>query len=357
MKVLLFVAFALVLHVLVESYDSKVPVTEATIAFHINVRKSNVDLLSRFLSRLYHAKNLYLVHYAPPLEAQHYKQYFRRDNVHHRNADPFVENGVSEVINILDGMGFFLDREDYLSPDRRSFDYYVHCSPDYYPLLNPTHMRRVLSYPKEEYPPPNFLHFFHESQLPFFSTEINHAYLDFSLSFNRSLPLSTKLHSLGIVHPDANKRILHIPRATKRLVVNHDFVKLAVDSALSKRLLLALGDTSHVDERFFAALVANNQLDIGKVVRSTSLHCVNSRAIDTPVEKALPNDTLRPVTVEFLQKTSEPCLFAGPFTKRNIRTLRQIDKQLLIPPGTQGKPDGIGYHDLVYEKLRSTITS
>ncbi|PXF40504.1 hypothetical protein BWQ96_09785 [Gracilariopsis chorda] len=357
MKLLLFLALTLALQELVESYNSKVPLAEATIAFHVNVGKSNVDLLSRFLSRVYHAKNLYLVDYAPPLEAKNYEMYFRRDNIHHRGADPFVENGVSEVINILDGMSFFLDREDVLSSGNRSFDYYIHCTPDYYPVVNPTHMRRVLSYAKEEYPPPNFLHFFHESQLPLFSTEINHAYLDFALAFNRSLPLSTELHSLGIIHPDANKRVFRFPRATKRLVVNHDFVKLAVDSALSKRLLMALGDTSHVDERFFAALVANNNLDIGKVIRSTSLQCVNSRAIDTPVEKSLPDYSPKPITVEFLHKTSEPCLFAGPFMKRDTHLFRRIDKEFLIPPGTQGKPDGIGYHDLVYEKLRATITS
>ncbi|CAN8070717.1 unnamed protein product [Agarophyton chilense] len=335
--------------------QSNLPQAEAKIAFHVNVRQSNVAFLRRFLNRIYHKDNLYLVDYSPPLQSDAYADILAKENVHHRTADPFVENGVSEVINILDGMAFFLDREENLGVPGNSFDYYVHCTPDYYPVLNPTHMRKVLSFDPEEYPPPNFVHFFHESQLPFFAGEINRVAFDFSLSFNRTLPHTTELYQMNIVHPDYKKRRMVLPRAVKRFVVNHNFVELATDSILSKRLLLTLGDTSHVDERFFAALVANNKKDIGIVIHTTSLQCVNSIAIDTAVKDSLPDFSPNPITIEFLQRTAEPCLFAGPFANANDVVLTNIDKELLIPPGTQGKPIGLGYHDKVYEILQELI--
>ncbi|KAI0566236.1 hypothetical protein FGB62_11g356 [Gracilaria domingensis] len=338
------------------SPERSLPQAEATIAFHVSVRQSNVAFLPRFLNRIYHKDNLYLVDYAPPLQSDDFVGLPNTQNVYHRIADPFVENGVSEVINILDGMAFFLDREENLDLSGNSFDYYIHCTPDYYPVMNPAHMRQVLSTENVEQSPPNYIHFFHDSQLPFFAKEINRVVFDFSLSFNRSLPYGTKLYAMGITHPDYKKRIMEFPRAVKRFVVNHAFVKLATDSMLSKRLLMTLGDTEHVDERFFAALVANNKAEIGKVIHTTSLQCVNSNAMDTIVKDALPDFTPKPITIDFLRNTSQPCLFAGPFPKANDAILTKIDKELLIPPGTQGKPNGVGYHDHVYEKLQKLIT-
>lgn len=331
----------------------KFPSREATIAFHISVKQSNLAFLHSLLTHLYHPRNFYLIDYQLPLQPQQHEQKFHYQNVHHRAAAPFTENGVSEVINTLDGMAYFLDYEHNLDNNNtNAFDYYICTTPDYYPVLNPTHMRNLLSFPPHRYPPPNFMHFFHNSQLPLFTHEIKKVYVDLSLTFNDTLPFNTPLHRVKSRHPYFRSSTLNIPRASKRFVVNHEFVKMAVDSVPSKRLLLKLADTSHVDERFFATLIANSKKQIGKLVRTTSLQCINSIAMDLNVNnKSMPNYHPAPITIQFLENTREPCLFAGPFNNPTNWLFRQIDKRMHIPPGTHGKLKGRGYHDFVYDNL------
>lgn len=333
-----------------------VPTSEATIAFHITITAPQLPLLRRFLTRIYHSGNLYLLDFAPPLSPHLYSS---SPNVHHRAADPYVENGVSEVINVLDGMAYFLDREVALGPGK-AFDYYVHCTPADYPTVSPVRMRQLLGFAASRPSPPNFFHYAHESQLPLFRTEVDKVYYDFSLTFNRSLPLDGGLVTNGLYHPDHSRRRQALRRAEKHFVVNRAYVKLAVDSIISKRLLMSLGDASHVFENFFGSLAVNAGSDVGELVRSTSLRCTNSNALDAKVSQVLPPYTPRSPGVDFLRGTQEPCLFTGPFSAELASSLTvrdSIDSELLIAPGTQGKPSGRGYHLTVYENLRRVLNA
>lgn len=330
------------------------PSSEATIAFHVSVTESQLPLLQRFFSRIYHPRNLYLVTFAPPLSARRHAWRAPGRNVHFRAADPYVEHGVSEVINVLDGMVYFLDREDALSR-KKSFDYYIHCTPTDYPVVTPAHMRAILGFAREHAHPPSFFHFADESQLPSFRSEIDRVYFDYSLTFNRSLTLEEGLDTHNNYHPDYKRRTHHISRTEKHFVAHRNYVKFAADSMLSKRLLMSLGDASHVFERFFGSLASNAGLAVGNVIRSTSLHCTRFSDNDRVVNHILPRFVSTPPSVEFLRRSVEPCLFTGPFRvdePQNLSIRDQIDKELLIAPGTQGKPDGPSHHTRVYEKLK-----
>lgn len=331
------------------------PTSEATIAFHVTVSEAQLPLLKRFLSRIYHPDNLYLIDYAYPLSPRHHAWWLSGSNVHHRAADPYVEDGVSEVINILDGMGYFLDREAALG-SAQSFNYFIHCTPADYPVVTPPRMRALLGFASDHASRPNFFHFAHESQLPLFKSEIDRVYYDFSLSFNRSLTLEEGLETNNYYHPDNGRRATHISRTEKHFVVNHAYVKLATDSMLAKRLLMSLGDASHVFERFFGSLAEASNDRIGKLIRSTSLRCTNFNDLDRVVNHILPVYKPKAPNVNFLLRTTEPCLFTGPFradesTSMSVRD--GIDMELLIAPGTQGKPEGPSYYAKVYQNLKN----
>lgn len=333
------------------------PDREATIAFHVTITATQLPLLSRFLTRIYHPKNLYLLDFAPPLTARRYSS---SANVHHRVADPYVEHGVSKVINVLDAMAYFLDRETALGTGK-SFDYFMHCTPSDYPTVTPKHMRRLLGFAARQPSPPNFFHFAHGSQLPLLhKNEIDKVYYDFSLTFNKTLSLKKGLATKGLFHPDHSRRTMPVSRTEKHFVVGHAYVKLATDSILAKRLLMSLGDASHVFENFFGTLAANSGDFAGRLIRSTSLRCINTNALEMQVAHTLPVYTPRLPSIEFLRGTREPCLFAGPFTTESpigLQVRDQIDKDLLIEPSTQGKPAGRGYHLSVFENLKRALDS
>lgn len=340
------------------AYAEVVPSTEAKIAFHVTVTEAQLPLLQRFLSRIYHPDNLYLIDYANPLSPRRHARLLSGRNVHHRAADPYVEDGVSEVINILDGMGYFLNREAALGR-AHSFDYFIHCTPADYPVVTPPRMRALLGFASDHASRPNFFHFAHESQLALFNNEIDRVYYDFSLSFNRSLTLEEGLETNNYYHPDSKRRTDHISRTEKHFVVNHAYVKLATDSMLAKRLLMSLGDASHVFERFFGSLADASDERTSKLIRSTSLRCTNFNDLDRVVNHILPVYKPKTPNVDFLLRTTEPCLFTGPFRADEPMSMSVrdgIDTELLIAPGTQGKPNGPSYHARVFQNLKK-VTS
>lgn len=326
------------------------PEEQATLAFHVSVNEHNLPLLPRFLHRIYHPDNLYLVTYTHPLTLQ--SPPLVRPNIHYRTDDPSVVHGVSQVLNLLDAISYFLDRELYISPEQTSFDYFIHTSPAEYPTLNPDHMRRVLALHARQSPPPNFFHFSHPSQAPLRSSHLNTIFSDMSLTFNRTVHLS--LHHHNIPHPDTHRRPLSIPHADSHFVINHHFATLATDSFLSKRLLLTLAETSHVLNHFFPALAVHAPHSVGPLVRSTSLRCPNSPSLDLSVTEHLPNLPPQQPTIQLLNTSLTPCLFSGPFSAdTSVRFFDAIDRHFLIPPGTQGKPPGPGFHDRVIHNMQT----
>lgn len=329
---------------------SRIPDDRVRIAYHVTVDKSSFPLLPRFLNRILHEDNLYLVDYAPLLPVT---QILNSPNIQYRQADPYTQHGVSEVINVLDGMAYFLDREEYLAKPR-SFEYFIHCTPAEYPTINSELTQRVLSYDHREYPPPNYFLFTHQSLWPLYSDEIDRIYMDNALTFNRSLDLSAGLIRSQLSHPDKLRRVLKLPRSDKHFVVNYEYVKLAVDSLLSRRLLITLGDTSHVYEHFFAALAYNTKDPIGRLIRSTSLRCRDEKALEVEAHKLMPDYKPLPPTMDMLRNTSKPCLFTGPFDEAHgVALFDQIDHEFLIPPGKQGRDPGEGFHDRVFKMLKS----
>lgn len=332
---------------------------DASIAFYITVSIAELPHLRRLIDRVYHPGNIYLIEYHSSIPESSFEIFPRAQNIFQRHSDAFVPSGVTYVLNVLDGMAFFFNREESLlshsdgASTPVSFDYFIPLSPTSYPTISAQNMRTLLSLDE---PSPNFFHFGHASQMPLFDEDINTIYVDLALSFNASAPPSLYTRHHG--HPEKSRRKFSLPRASPFFVASRAFAKFAVDSITSKRLLLVLAETANVADRFFASLIEAAPPTIGPVIRTASLHCVHSDALDKHVNKTLPNYSPRPPSVAFLQTVSKPCLFTSPFTEGPFLALRdQIDKFILTPPGTQGRPPGTSYYVKVKAKLDSLVAS
>lgn len=327
------------------------------LAFHITVEPAHVKNLQRLIDRIYHPQNVYLIDYHPSIPKSNFLRLSSyRVNVYQQRADVASNEGVTEVLNVLDAIAFFLNREAF--EHAAAFDYFIPLSSASYPLIPPKQLRQLLD-PAIMGPhllPPNFFHFTHPSQLPLFAEEVDTWHVDLALAFNASVAAS--IYTSHLPHPDRRRRIFSLPRAATHFVASRAFASFAVDSIEAKRLLLIVAETSHVKHRFFAALAtAANQSLVGPIIRSASLHCVNSNAIDTQVRKSLPDYIPHIPSIAFLTNTSRPCLFAYPFDSSSSLPVRDaIDRQFLILPGTQGKPRGIAYYETTREKLKSLLS-
>ncbi|CDF39602.1 unnamed protein product [Chondrus crispus] len=356
---ILLALHVLLLAVLCIANPEQFPSSPATIAFHISVNEAQLPLLERFFFRIYHPSNLYLLTFAHSLDPRAKSARITGRNVHIRSAEPYVPDGVSEAINILDAMAYFLDREDALASDKPSFDYYIHCTPNDYPTVTAERMRTLLGFARDHLDAATFFHFTHTSQLPLFDGELSRIHIDYSLSFNRSLTLEEGLEATKSYHPDHRRRTAEILRTDKHFVAHRRYVKIAADSMLSKHLLMSLGDASHVFEHFFGSLAAAASEENIKLIRTTSLRCTNFNDLDRAVKHILPGYKPRSPSTDFLLRTVEPCLFTGPFPDdgpENLAIRNRIDMELLIAPGTQGRPEGPSYHDRVYGNLKRLVS-
>lgn len=353
LPVILIVEVVLILGLSAEPTEKR----DANVAFHIFVPNGQQSAVSRLLDRIFHEENMFLIEYDAKIPSYEYLRLgpSRHQNVFQRRADIASPGGVTEVLNILDAIAFFLNLETFAG---RQFDYFIPLTTSSYPTVPPAHIRSLLRTitASESSLSPSFFHFVHPSQLPLFASEIDTHVVDLALAFNASV--SPELYTGRLPHPDRRRRTFALPRASPFFVISRAFAEFAVDSIGTKRLLLILAETANVRLRFFSALaVIANQSLVGPVIRTASLHCVDSTAIDTNTSRSLPNYFPRTPSVAFLMNTTRPCLFSAPFdSASSLSVMDDIDRQLLILPGTQGKPPGIAYYEIIREKLHSLLS-
>lgn len=337
----------------------------ATLAVYIPVSLSSHRLLPRLLSRVYHESHVYLVEYDRSVSSKLYMDLdsFPAGNVYVRQAGLFTPKGVTHLLTMLDAMAFFIDRSEALSSAALAFDYFIHLTPTSYPTVPFPSLSRILRAVGTAYNWPSFFHFFEPSHLPFFSGEIKGHYVDLALSFNTSAPMF--LASRRFAHPDASRRPFksQIGRTTPLFIASRRLVKFAVDAPEAMRLLVALGETANVLERFFATLIQTTDLSkVGPVVRSASLHCSDSNAMDMPVDNARrghkPSYQPNRPSLHFLYNTSEPCLFVGPFgdSRSSKRVKNNIDAEFgVFSSSAQMNDRDTDYAAIVVNKLKSVL--
>lgn len=293
------------------------------LAMHVFVDSGDLVLLSRFFSAVYHPDNVYLVEVEKSelLEPARSMVTHAANNVYLRVADPSVPDGISEVLNLLSAMSFFVDREDVLGI---KFHYFINTRLQEYPVLTPSNMRTVMrAIHSYDSPPVNFMAFSDESEWEKFSSRYDRLYYDPSIVFTKNQTAMQRLISTMFLHPDRGSRKYKLARADPQMVLSSTFVRFACDALLSKRLLMLLADSKKPIEHFFATLASEAKNTVGKWVKSTALRCPDiavsiqsassSRDIVARVQGI--SDPFSGSNNSFKGQTivpSQPCLFAGP---------------------------------------------
>jgi hypothetical protein len=289
-----------------------------TLAMHITVTAADVHMLARFLDRTYHAQNMYLVDFAAGMSPsrQHVSSSVASaPNIYLREAEPSVPGGVSETLVTLSAMTFFLDLAEASGTE---FHYFLNTSPREYPLVTADNARALLAWAHASAsPPPNFLLFAPPAQWPDFTDRYNRLFYDPSIVFTRNATALGSLIPTLLYHPDRNRRSHTIAMSSTALVVSSEFVRLAADSMLSRRLLMLFAESQHSAEHFFATLALESENAAGKFVPTTSLRCPEMNAAlqigHLPTDSVPDPWFLVPGSEGELQPTpAQPCLFTAP---------------------------------------------
>jgi Core-2/I-Branching enzyme len=289
------------------------------LAIHIAVTREDLHLLPRFLERTYHPDNLYLVDLpaaVPPSPSHLPRVAAGAANVHMRAAETSVPGGVSEVVATLSAMAFFLD---WVESTATSFHYFLNTSPREYPLTTPQNTRDLLAWVHgTDILAPNFLLISPRAQWQDYEDNYNRLSYDPSIAFSDNASALAALIPSLYSHPDRNRRTYTIARSDTALIVSSEFVRLATDSMLSRRLLMLFADSKHSVSHFFATLALESGITVGKWVDSTSLRCADVTASLLRIERrqaaGLP-DPLVPAPAEALDQQpapAQPCIFTGP---------------------------------------------
>lgn len=301
---------------------------QATIAFHFRLVRDDLLSAQRMIARVYHPSNYYLIDIPSNLRSRFIKRSMQQySNVIVRQVDRTVPNGISEVVSVLDAMAFFLDLEDTQKKTQqphlhRLFDYFISLTEKELPLLTATYMRDALGSTLTLDPLPVFMRFSHRSHWASFSQNFNRLHYDASIMFSTN---ETALHEImksGWPHPHGSRRMFTIPRTQRQMVLSHAFVKLAVDSQLSKRVLISIAESANGVDHFFGALALADNGRVARLVRSTSLRCPDIVGMDRPlVFSSKPRYAVPEFRVSEILNYSTPCLFADPYAIRNVASV------------------------------------
>lgn len=339
------------------------------LAMYIRVAAGETELLSRFMNAVYHPQNVFLVEISSSadLDAARTALSPIATNVYLRVAEPTVPDGISEVLNFLSAMAFFVDRED---AQKGKFKYFINTSVREYPVLTASNMRSILSkVHAHDSPPVNFMKFSEYSEWPKYSSRYERLYYDSSIVFTRNQTALKALIPTMSMHPDSRSRKFTVARSQPLMLLSSSFVRFATDSLLSKRILMLLADSKKPLEHFFATLAFEAKSTVGKWVTTTSLRCPDVvLALESSESTSEISANVRGIVDPFLNANasrsaaspvpSQSCLFAGPVLERSGDQLDlrdAIDSKLLSVQGDIMSPSASRFSSTVRDLLINDV--
>lgn len=229
-------------------------VSEANIAYFIQISDSNIALLPRLLRSIWHYSNTYLIHFdkkIPEFQRTHARaSLFKKrpkfeNNVHIMESEIVTYRGISMVLNILSAFQSACD----VSED---WDYFINISGSDYPLVSAENQRRLLA-------SRDFLErnrsFFSFSEKEWWDEShkyrFNNLYMDTSLAFNEST--SVVLNS-NVDHPLTGIHNFTFVAAETWMILHRTYVEYVLKSSVARRMLLAFTNVLEPEEHYFASL-------------------------------------------------------------------------------------------------------
>lgn len=302
---------------------------EANIAFFIQISPTNVVLVPRLLSRIWHPDNTYCLHFDEKLETESLNFFTealqsnpKLTNVFVMPSSSITYAGVSMLVNTLDGMHSLL-----LS--NPSWDYFINLSGSDYPLISITAMRRLLGIPAVKNHPINFVHYStnRESWDALAKHRLGRLHFDFSLGFrpNHTIELAESTVKHPVVSTDNIKIV--IAKGESWIMVHRSFCEYAAHGNVGRRLLALFANMQSPAEHFFQTL-GWNHLELNRTLGRHSFRDVvwwhnGRRSFQHPytLDKRGPDGSW-----SFWQGIAySPNFFARKFSEPNSALLDHID--------------------------------
>lgn len=232
-------------------------VAEANLAYFIQLSETTLAHLPRLLSRIYHPKNVYVIHFDKKVEPKVTKRirtnlYKRnpqyKENVMYMSSELITYRGVSMLLNTINAM-----RE--LLRFNADWDYFINISGADYPLVSQNTIRQMLGRHLET--PLNFMSYAPvEKWQENLGFRMDHIYIDEALSFQRD---GGVVQQLPVLNPLARSMKLQYANAEAWMINSRELCQFVVTSGYARKMLLTFAYSVESSEHYFATLIWNHQ--------------------------------------------------------------------------------------------------
>lgn len=308
--------------------DTSDPKQFARIAYAIQASGDTVQLLPRLLSRIYHSRNVYVIHLDAKVASEKRAKFARflssqsayRGNVHLMRSEMLTYRGISTVLNSLALMSRALDEADW--------DYYINISASDYPLLSVDDIAAMLVRPKAPPGALNFVWFFPRKDWTPYSFRIRQMFWDPAASGQQSAKTHLQYMPGQKENPMEAHRAFVFTKAEAWSILSRQFVLFLIRSSFAKRMLLAHMHVLSVSEHFVTDTLFNHPVWRATVVpeafRKVVWYFRGRRSGQHPYTL-----DAGPSKYSFWQDIEESsCIFARKMSQPNSALMDRIDAEI-----------------------------
>lgn len=327
---------------------------EANIAFFLQIAPSNIVLVPRLLSRIWHPKNVYCLHidrkvpdYVTNKLLDAVKDNPKLSNVYFMSSSQVTYGGVSTLLNTLDSMHSLLISS-------KTWDYYINLSGSDYPLVSSTAIRRLLGLRQVMEKRVNFVHFSHNmsSWGRLASHRLGTLHFDPSLGFDEEK--TSNLMETRFRHPvvATNNVRLVVAKGESWIIAHRTFCEYASHGNMARRILALFSNMQSSSEHFFQTLGWNHHRLNRTIARHSFREVVwNFKGVQAAQHPFSVDERDKDGTWLFWPKLSQsPNFFARKFEVPSSQLMDHID---VMRSGATGRPVNVTALTQSFEIVKS----
>lgn len=235
---------------------------EVNIAYFIQVSESNLPLVPRLLSRLYHPQNQFIIHFdrkiptslVLPMMRQFSRNstYMQNKNVQIMDREMITYRGVTMILNTLDAIQQLLSLSS-------TWEYFINLSGSDYPLVSPVMQRRLLALPFVQDRHANFFTLSPMRQWePAEEFRFRKVAVDQGLAGDDVPVEDSRLRILGVDSPLRGRLRFAYARGEAWMILTRSACKFMIQNALSRKLLLTFANSQDPSEHYYVSLFWNH---------------------------------------------------------------------------------------------------
>mmetsp|Transcript_13707 Transcript_13707/g.24584 ORF Transcript_13707/g.24584 Transcript_13707/m.24584 type:complete len:481 (-) Transcript_13707:70-1512(-) len=352
---------------------------QVSIAYFIQLSASNIHLLPRLLSQIYHKHNTYVIHFDNKIPFDHINSTMAQfhskhddtlhlsNNIHIMPRESVTYQGVSMILNTLSAI-------EYSLKVNKQWKFLINLSGTDYPLISAERQRMLLALAPEDTVYASFFSKLHWNRFKYRMFRICHDPI-----LDETLWPDTEIHkerrqetSLENNHQVLRKYVdgsllwrkirsplypfmnVHLSNSESWMIMSRHFAEFTVRSHYARRVLALFPHSVSSPEHYWAMLLYNHPFWKSKVVNNAFRHVIWT------FHRV--HSGQHPYILDEMNNTSEIfrfwndikgslCIFTRKMSKSDNALMQRIDSTLSHSDYTQ---QGSFYNRLVYKFCRDT---